>query len=66
MSKVNRPKEVYDEELAAKGLRRSYRVEYHQCPDGSLAPIYREQLIEITPPKKAKKSDQWWKKAKKP
>lgn len=66
MAKVSRTKEVYDQQLAEQGKCRSYRVEYHQLSDGSLAPVYRELIVDIPDPKKKpKKSDQWWKRAKK-
>ena len=66
MGKVSRPKEVYDQELAEQGKCRSYRVEYHQLPDDSLAPVYGEIIVDIPDPnKKPKKTDQWWKRVKK-
>jgi hypothetical protein len=55
MAKIERPQHVYDAELAEKGLRRIYRVEFTD----DFKPIHRECIINIKD--YAEERTPWWK-----
>ena len=55
MAKVERPKQVYDLELAEQGLKRIYNVEYTE----DYKPIHRELIIKIA--EFTAERTPWWK-----
>jgi hypothetical protein len=59
MAKVERPQHVYDAELAEKGLRRIYRIEFTD----DFKPIHREMIIKIA--EFTAERIPWWKQKKK-
>jgi hypothetical protein len=56
MAKVERPQQSYDLELAEKGLRRIYRIEFTD----DFKPIHREHIIKID--EYIVERTPWWKK----
>jgi hypothetical protein len=55
MAKIERPQHVYDTELAEKGLRRIYRIEFTD----DFKPIYRELIIKLE--EFTAERTPWWK-----